>query len=154
MNLLKNQSWMVGIGTVLGLIALPGVSFAGDQGAGQAVIADYVSIQEALATDSLDSAKSAATKLEKSAKTSDLPKKAEITRAAALISQAKSLADARKAFKQLSGPIVDWAEKNKPEDVQVSYCAMAGAKWVQKKGEIQNPYYGKEMQSCGEKVSG
>lgn len=55
-------------------------------------------------------------------------------------------------FKKLSAPIVDWVKKNKPTGWIVVHCSMLDASWVQKKDqEVQNPYSGKEMRSCGDK---
>lgn len=64
-----------------------------------------------------------------------------------------SFPQAREEFKKLSGPIVEWVKKNKPEGWVVIHCSMADASWVQRKDqEIQNPYTGKEMPKCGERV--
>jgi hypothetical protein len=54
----------------------------------------------------------------------------------------------RDAFKQLSAIAV---RMQLPPDYAVAYCPMykGGAKWVQKKDKLANPYYGKTMSTCG-----
>jgi len=65
-----------------------------------------------------------------------------------------SIPQAMDDFKKLSAPIVEWVKKNKPEGWSVIYCSKLDASWVQRKDlEIQNPYSGEDMRSCGEKVS-
>ena len=57
-------------------------------------------------------------------------------------------------FKKLSALIVEWVKKNKPEGWSVIYCSKLDASWVQKSDlEIQNPYSGEDIRSCGEEVS-
>jgi len=34
----------------------------------------------------------------------------------------------------------------------VNYCSMADRHWLQKDKKLKNPYYGKSMSDCGEKV--
>lgn len=127
---------------------------AGPDPAVQSMMTQYLTIQSQLAADSIDQVKAAALEIEKGAKgaTSDKGMAQQAARAAAKVAGAKDLVQARKEFKELSKPFVKWAERNKPADVEVVYCSMAGAKWVQTKGDVRNPYYGKEMLECGEKV--
>lgn len=111
------------------------------------VLPGYIKIQEALAHDSMDGVASAAAEIQKKAASKS------IKNAAKRVATAKNLKAARAAFKELSKPIVSWAQQAKPTEYEIVDCSMAGAKWVQKRGTIQNPYYGKEMLECGEKVS-
>ena len=69
------------------------------------------------------------------------------------VGKAKSLKDMRTAFKGLSKPVTKWAKATKPKGLDVAYCSMAKGSWVQKRGEIRNPYYGASMLTCGEVVS-
>jgi hypothetical protein len=142
---------LFGIGVAISL-AVPQAAFS--EASQPKVLSYYIMIQESLAADSLEGAKSGASQLAKSAEASKVGGRAEIIASAKSMGQASTIKEARKHFKQLSKVVVVWVEKSKPEGVQVSYCAMAGARWVQKQGEIRNPYYGKEMLTCGEKVSG
>jgi len=60
----------------------------------------------------------------------------------------------REAFKSLSKPMAMWATMSKPKGVDVVYCSMAKGSWLQKTGQIANPYYGASMLRCGEVVAG
>ena len=53
------------------------------------------------------------------------------------------------AFKPLSEQI---AKMNLPSGYAVAFCPMFenGSPWVQKSGQIANPYFGKSMLDCGE----
>jgi Cu(I)/Ag(I) efflux system membrane fusion protein len=35
-------------------------------------------------------------------------------------------------------------------DLQVVWCSMAPGRWLQRAGEVANPYYGQEMLRCGD----
>ena len=74
--------------------------------------------------------------------------------AAQALSKANTLDDAREAFKKLSMPMAMWATMSKPKDMDVLYCSMAKASWVQKHGKVRNPYYGPKMLDSGEIVGG
>ncbi len=117
------------------------------------LVPEYIAIQEALAADDLAGAQAKAHELQKKAlpgKSKDLKK---IKASLASFIKSRSIASARKEFKKLSPSFVDWADKNKDSRFEVLYCPMAGAKWLQRKGEVSNPYFGKEMLHCGEKTS-
>ncbi|MBC76152.1 MAG: hypothetical protein CME64_09065 [Halobacteriovoraceae bacterium] len=64
----------------------------------------------------------------------------------------ESIKDLRNSFKNLSQLFIGNGKNKELEQLQIMSCSMAKAKWVQKKGDIANPYYGKKMLSCGEKV--
>ena len=44
-----------------------------------------------------------------------------------------------------------FAKMELPKDYAVAFCPMykGGSKWVQKKGTLANPYFGKTMLTCG-----
>lgn len=125
-----------------------------------AVLENYLRIQEALASDSLsgvsDAAKAIAKNADALAKSGAAKNKAlapKIKKSATALSKAASLETARKEFKALSSPIVEWAAATKPSGVMTVACPMASAQWLQKEAtSIRNPYYGKEMLECGEVV--
>ena len=75
----------------------------------------------------------------------------EVEKAAADLAAAKDLKSARDAFYGVSKPLVRWqAATGKPGPV-VAYCSMAKRSWLQPTPQpIGNPYYGKEMERCGE----
>lgn len=154
---MKQQTILAAL-ACLSLFGLPS-SFAGESKTDEIkkqIVSSYVTIQEGLANEALDDVKAPAESIERLS--IDLGSSAQkdamqIRKSAQKIAQAKSLKDARAAFKDLSKPVVAWIQKDKPSGLEVDYCPMAGAKWVQKKGEIKNPYLGKDMVSCGENAS-
>ena len=67
---------------------------------------------------------------------------------------ARTLAEAREAFKVLSKPMAMWGTMAKPEGIDVVYCSMSRGSWLQPTGAVRNPYHGKSMLGCGEVVGG
>lgn len=65
----------------------------------------------------------------------------------------KDIDQLRASFKSLSTLYIEHGEKGKMKGLMIAECPMAKAKWIQKEGKIQNPYYGKSMLECGGKVS-
>lgn len=115
------------------------------------ILPAYVSIQEALSADNLTLALEKARELQMQTQNNRGLK--DINSSLNSLSNAKSISDARIEFKKLSAPFVKWMESNKEPGFEVVYCPMAGAKWVQKRGGVTNPYFGREMLHCGEKTS-
>lgn len=134
----------------------------------QAAIGNYLALHEALAADDLPAAKSAAEKLGQSAQSLD-PKSPAIFRDAwsplrrQLLSHSKHLAvtrtldEARMPFRELSQQVATLLRifgNPSKETVRLAFCPMAldgeGAEWVQRASEIQNPYFGSSMHSCGD----
>ena len=103
----------------------------------------YIAAQEALAGDDLAAAQKALQALAGQVEGS-LKGPAETAAAA---SDIKAL---RAAFKPLSE---EFATVELPPGYALAYCPMAdedrGARWIQKKGEIANPYFGASMLHCG-----
>ncbi len=130
------------------------------------VVQPYLKIQDALARDTTEgvaeAAKAigaAAAKLEPGKVTgehaghyTDVP--AKLGEGATALAGAADLAAAREAFKGLSKPMGMWATMAKPDGIDLVYCPMAKGSWLQKTGDIRNPYHGSEMLACGEVVSG
>lgn len=108
------------------------------------VLSSYLKIQEALAVDSLDQVQTEAAKIVKRATDK------EIKAPTQSLSHDTTIDIARSDFKRLSVAMDKWAVNAKPDGVQRMTCPMASAPWLQKRGETRNPYYGKQMQSCGE----
>ncbi len=126
-------------------LALAGVSCSAmEETMVSAVFANYTSVQEALAEDDSASAREALRAL---AQEPD----PEIREAAKAALEAEDLKAVRKQFKLLSSKV---EKLELPKGYVVAYCPMAddgkGATWVQKDGEIENPYFGSEMLKCGE----
>ncbi|MBI4925731.1 MAG: DUF3347 domain-containing protein [Bdellovibrio sp.] len=108
------------------------------------VLDSYLKIHGALAADTTQGVSEAAQTITKTAPTTQL-KKASLT-----LSKEKDLKTMRERFKDLSEHMVKWARIQKPADIQITFCSMANARWLQKTGSVKNPYYGKEMLECGE----
>lgn len=64
----------------------------------------------------------------------------------------KDIDDLRSSFKNLSKVYMSHADKDGMNGLIRASCPMANAKWIQKTGSIKNPYYGKSMLECGEKI--
>lgn len=117
------------------------------------IAASYVSIQEALAQDDFETAQKQAKALQSQIAQFEGAEKKALESSLAAVLKAADLKSTRAAFKKLSPSLVSWAETTKPKGYIVVYCPMAGASWIQKDGDIQNPYFGREMLQCGEKKS-
>jgi hypothetical protein len=118
------------------------------------IVSEYLSLEDSLVGADLSNAKKHAGEIERlttKLSTEDMRDEPVLRKAALKISRSKSLGDAKEAFKNLSKPIVGWVEKEKRDDLEVNYCPMAKANWVQRKGEVKNPFFGKDMLSCGKK---
>ena len=96
-----------------------------------AFLAGYEKIHMALVSDDLAAAKSVAASLDGGAD----------------IASAKSLKDARAAFKTLSAKAIAIGKGH--EGLYVLHCPMANADWLQTSKDVKNPYYGKAMPTCG-----
>jgi Cu(I)/Ag(I) efflux system membrane fusion protein len=154
----------------VGLMFLVGPSAqAGAKGfdsAMQPILASYLEIHDALASDGLEGVVAQARSIEEAAKSLDpshlagehadhyktVPQK--LGEAAAAMGKASDLEQAREALKGLSKPMAMWATMSKPKGINVVFCAMAKGSWLQRGKEIRNPYYGASMPKCGEIVSG
>lgn len=67
------------------------------------------------------------------------------------------LKQARSAFQQLSAEFVPMAQMKYEKSATsptwvVMNCPMVKADWIQKKGDVKNPYYGTKMSKCGQQV--
>ncbi len=103
----------------------------------------YIAAQEALAGDDFASAQKA---LQALAGQVEETLKVQVDTAAG----AGDIKSMRTAFKPLSE---EFAVLEIPAGYALAYCPMAdddkGARWIQKKGEIANPYFGASMLHCG-----
>ena len=103
----------------------------------------YIEAQQALAADDFQAALVAVGTLENLVGEDEV----ELAKAAAASTDIEQL---RQAFKPLSEA---FAGGDIPTGYDIAYCPMAdddrGARWIQKKGEIANPYFGADMPRCG-----
>ncbi|MHC0447597.1 DUF3347 domain-containing protein [Flavobacterium sp. 3-218] len=76
----------------------------------------------------------------------------EIIELATAIASTKNINKQRKIFETLSVKYWDQAAKFKPADetLYLQVCPMTGAVWTSDSKEIKNPYYPKNMLTCGE----
>lgn len=119
----------------------------------QAVFDSYITVQGALAQDSLKGVSTAAaamaTAIQGDSTKALSPKVAQQTQA---LANAKDLATARDAFKSLSDSLIQHLKDQKVPagTYYVAYCPMAKASWLQTDKTIMNPYMGKGMIHCGQ----
>jgi len=138
---------------LLGLFAAPSAR-AAETTPFDAMANHYEAIWKALASDSLDGIAGHATAIAELATTGSHPQAAaeaapEIARQAKSLAAAADLAAARGAFGELTKPLVRYRKAIGADRLQVAYCPMAKKAWLQPEGEIENPYYGTAMLSCG-----
>ena len=128
----------------------------------QPIFEQYLQMQSLLASDDMQGIRESATRIGNLAKKLDASSvsgehaghyknvPSNLAKHASAIENFTDLKAVRKNFKELSKPMAMWAGMSKPKGVDVVYCPMAKASWLQKKGKIRNPYYGQTMLSCGE----
>ena len=117
----------------------------------RSVIDPYLKIQEALADDKMDGVKANAGQVATASAALGAPAM-KIDTAAVQLASASELEDARTKFATLSEAIDDYMtglHLKAPEGVRVAFCPMVQKPWLQKGEAIENPYYGKEMLTCG-----
>ena len=117
----------------------------------RSIIDPYLKIQSALADDSMDQVKANAGNIATAATALGAPAM-KIDMAAVQLSSATELPAAREKFGALSDAIDAYMRGLKltpPEGVRVAVCPMVNKPWMQEGSTIANPYYGKEMPTCG-----
>jgi hypothetical protein len=115
------------------------------------IVDPYLKIQLALADDSVDGVKANAGAIATAATALGAPAM-KIDTAALQLASAAEIDDARVKFGTLSEAIDTYASGLKlkmPEGVRVAFCPMVQKPWMQEGAAINNPYYGKSMQTCG-----
>jgi hypothetical protein len=121
------------------------------------IVEPYLKIQEALAGDSLDGVRAAAGEMATAGTALGAPAMKVYTAALSLSGAAQApepdIKEVRARFGVLSDALVTYMKGENlsaPEGVRTAYCPMAEKPWLQRSGTISNPYYGKEMPSCGD----
>lgn len=151
-----------GVARVAGLAALLLVTAAQATSTPKPTVAEalvvlYVPMQEALAGDSVAAVKeqAAALALKAAAAVSSGGDKALYgpVSAAAEGMTATDIDGLREQFKPLSLALAHLVEKVAVAGHGIYFCPMADAYWIQKSGEVRNPYFGREMLTCGEQVT-
>lgn len=128
-------------------------------GAPEPMTTPYVAIQETLADDSLDDlSKLSARVITAAEPVQDQAGVGDIIAGAGRVG-AQDIDTARTAFSKVSMGLITYLKVHPAarEGLEVVHCPMAfnnkGAYWVQKQGKIINPYHGKMMLHCGDKVA-
>jgi hypothetical protein len=118
----------------------------------KAIVESYLTIQSHLAADQLADVKAPARAI--AARAATLGKEgANIAKAATSLESAADFKSAREAFGALTDAVLaagnaeGWKDV---EGVRLTFCPMVNRSWLQKDGQIRNPYYGKAMLTCGE----
>jgi hypothetical protein len=109
------------------------------------ILSAYEPVRAALAGDDLKQAKTAAAELSKKATASQID---IMVKASDELAKSDSIEKARAAFKTISNEAVKIAKDKKGYFVLT--CSMVNADWVQTSTKVENPYYGKQMLTCGE----
>jgi hypothetical protein len=138
------------LGVVCALCLLSVVAYATELS--MAIVDPAVAIQKSLADDSTAGVRGNAEIVEEVATNRLKPPSPEIAQAAKTLKSAANLADARTAFGKLSEAIVAYVEAQKltlDPRFHIAFCPMVNKPWLQAGEQISNPYYGKEMPTCG-----
>ncbi len=117
----------------------------------RAVIDPYLKVQTALADDSIDGVRAAAGEIATAATALGAPAM-KIDTAALQLAAATDLESARARFGTLSEAIDTYMtglHLVPPAGVKVAFCPMVQKPWLQADATIVNPYYGKDMLTCG-----
>lgn len=114
----------------------------------------YLKIKRELAADSIKGVEKETDKILSALKDKDTLKfKSEVStilEAAGRISRLTDIEDVREGFLILSNGFVGIAEKTRPQGIYVFECPMKeGAVWLDTSRSVKNPYFGKDMLTCG-----
>jgi membrane fusion protein, copper/silver efflux system len=120
----------------------------------RAVLAAYERVRAQLAADDLKGAQDAARELDAAAKSATSHTHfAAISGAAAKLAASSDIKAARASFGEVSQHVValSASDKSLAEGHHVFECPMVAGynKWVQPSKDLQNPYMGKQMLTCG-----
>jgi len=154
------------VGAVLGaaLVVLTGTAAAWAADAPKSplekLVGLYLPIQEALAVDSVAAVKEQAAQIAadaaavlKSGADKAVLEKVAAVGAAAQGMTAPEIGGLREQFKPLSRALALLVETQAVAGLGIYYCPMEDAYWIQKRGDVMNPYYGSKMLHCGEVVT-
>jgi hypothetical protein len=113
------------------------------------IVEPYLKIQSALAGDSMDEVRSSAGEIATASAPLGAPA-FKIGTAAAQLTSAVELPDARQKFAGLSGAIItymDGLHLTPPDGVRVASCADTNQQWLQNGDAVANPY--DRSSTCG-----
>jgi hypothetical protein len=159
---MKTLPYLRGLSIALALALAPACApSAGTPKSGStmpaSIIDPYLRIHDALADDSVDGIRAAAGDMATAATALGAPAMKVYTAALSLSGAASApepdISSVRDRYGALSEALVTYIKGEKlnvPEGVRTAYCPMAEKPWLQKGDSIANPYYGKQMSTCGE----
>lgn len=109
-------------------------------------LTSYLKVQEALAADDFKTSLSSHREL--------CQKDAKVIGAAYkdCNKSFQNIDELRTSFKSLSEVYIKNIPATDLKGATKATCPMASARWIQKDGDLRNPYYGKSMLECGEKI--
>jgi hypothetical protein len=116
-----------------------------------AILEPYLSIQSALANDSIDGVQMNAGNLTTAATSLGSPA-VKIDTAAAQLTSANELPDARQKFGNLTQAVLNYMDGlhlTLPSDVHLAVCDADQRRWLQRGDAIANPYSGTAAGACG-----
>lgn len=158
------RAWLRGCGTagLSGSIALIGLGCRAkpaDITPDGTILTPYLGIGEVLAADQLDGlAQLGAQLVIASEAHADEPGVAEMLAAVGRMG-GSNISTARLSFRKLSEGMITWLAANPDQraGLELVHCPMAfnndGAYWVQRSGQLINPYEGAMMLRCGAKLA-
>jgi len=111
----------------------------------------YLKIQTDLASDSLTGVSAEANAIVKAVQDDDMKMlPTTVATESETLAKATNLKSARAAFKPLSDSLIKYLADHNDKSAYVEvYCPMAKASWLQADKNVNNPYLGKEMPTCG-----
>ncbi|MGF1511630.1 MAG: efflux RND transporter periplasmic adaptor subunit [Myxococcota bacterium] len=121
------------------------------------LVETYVQTQEQLAADALDAAQHSARRARTASRALDDPVALRLEAVLDRLVGAADLEEARRAFEEASSLLLEML-KNRSNPlkvpIRITSCPMVGgdrgASWLQTGQEINNPYFGAQMRTCGE----
>lgn len=118
----------------------------------KSVFDHYLKIQTDLANDSLKGVPEEADAIAKAGQSDSMKMLPEtVATQAEALAKASDLKSARAAFKPLSDSLIKYLADHHVKNAYVEvYCPMARASWLQADKNVNNPYLGQEMPTCGE----
>jgi len=115
------------------------------------VVDPYLKIQTALFNDSVDDVRANAGTIATAATALGAPA-VKIDTAAAQLTSAGELPDAREKFERLSEAVItymDGLHLTPPDGVYIAQCDTTRKQWLQEGDSIANPYDGSSVPACG-----
>lgn len=128
------------------MFSLPAGAFVGHDSPAPRAFEHYEAIRTALSSDTIVGVRDHASSLRADAVTLA---GAGVGAHVDALSKAEKIDDARRHFGELSALFVPKFLEAKVPGVHGFMCPMLKKTWVQKGADVQNPYYGKSMLSCG-----